>query len=188
MDTRETPATKGAEAAAPQREPGDIYFSNTKNFPYPRRNDFSIDRPCCLLLPQKKRTHMQSIWPHPKWFSTSQINLQIKNRAKINIGMSLNMNLRVKITQIICLATRQGNENSSMMLKKKVHCVLVIILIHNKVKSEQHFTVTSAKGVTVFQASLKVVREEAGAQLSKKDNKCSTSQGSKLFCEGGHCK
>ena len=32
------------------------------------------------------------------------------------------------------------------------------------------------KRVAVFQASLKVVREEAGAQLSKRDNKCSTSQ------------
>ena len=49
----------------------------------------------------------------------SQISLQIKNRAKINIGMRLRMNLRGKMTQVICLATRHGNENGSIMLKKK---------------------------------------------------------------------
>ena len=63
---------------------------------------------------------MQSIWLCPKWFSTSEISLQMNNRAKINIGMKLNMNLRGKMTQTICLASRQGNENSSIMLKKKV--------------------------------------------------------------------
>ena len=42
-----------------------------------------------------------------------------KNRAKINIGVRLNMNLREKMTQKICLATRPGNENSSIVLKKK---------------------------------------------------------------------
>ena len=48
-----------------------------------------------------------------------------------------------------------------MMLKKKV------LLSTHKVKSEQCFAVTSAKRVAVFQASLKVVREDTGAQLSK---------------------
>ena len=55
-----------------------------------------------------------------KWFSTSQISLQIENRAKINVGVRLNANLRGKMTQIMSLFTRHGNENSSMMLKKKV--------------------------------------------------------------------
>ena len=87
------------------------------------------------------------------------------------------------MTQTICLATRHGNENGSIMLKKKV-----LLSIHNKVKSEQCFAVTSANRIAVFQASLKVVREEAGAQLSKRDNKCSASQGSKCLWEGGHCK
>ena len=64
------------------------------------------------------------------------------------------------MTPMICLATRQGNENSSITLKKKV-----------LVKSEQCFAVTSAQSVAVFQASLKVVREDLGAQLSKRDNK-----------------
>ena len=76
------------------------------------------------------------------------------------------------MTWMICLAARQGNENGSIMLKKKV-----LIIKHNKVKSEQHFAVTSAKRVAVFQASLKVVREDTSAQLSKRDNKHSTSQG-----------
>ena len=78
------------------------------------------------------------------------------------------------MTKAIHLATRYGNENSSMILKKKV-----LTIIHSKVKSEQYLAVTSAKRVAVFQASLNVVREEAGAQLSNKDNKHSTSQGSK---------
>ena len=43
-----------------------------------------------------------------------------KKWAKINIGVRLNMNLRGKMTWTICLATRQENENSSMMLKKMV--------------------------------------------------------------------
>ena len=41
--------------------------------------------------------------------------------------------------------------------------------MHNKVKSEQCFAVLSAQRVAVFQASLKLVREEAGAQLSDND-------------------
>ena len=45
----------------------------------------------------------------------------------------------------------------------------------SKVKSEQHFVTTNTNRVTVFQASLKLVREETGTQLSYKDNKCSTS-------------
>ena len=94
---------------------------------------------------------MQSILLCPKLFSRSQISLQIKNRTKINIGVRLNMNLRGKMTQMICLATRQGNENSIMMLKKKI----LIINIYNKVKSEQCITVTIGKRVAVFQASLR---------------------------------
>ena len=56
---------------------------------------------------------------------------------------------------------------------------------HNKVKSEQCIAATSSKRVEVFQASLKVVREEVGSQLSKSDNKYSTSQGSNHLPEGG---
>ena len=35
--------------------------------------------------------------------------------------------------------------------------------MHNKVKSEQHFALTSVKMVVIFQASLKLIREEASA-------------------------
>ena len=56
--------------------------------------------------------------------------------------------------------------------------------MHNKVKSEQHFAVTNAKRVSVFQASLNLV-QEACVQLS---NKCSTSHGSKHLCDVGQCK
>ena len=61
------------------------------------------------------------------------------------------------------------------------------LLMHNKVKSEQHFAVTSAKRWAVFLESLKVVREEAGAHISNKDNKHSTSWESKHLW-GGCCK
>ena len=47
--------------------------------------------------------------------------------------------------------------------------------------NQNNTAVTSAKRVAVLQASLKVVREEAVAQLSKKDNKCSASQVSKCL-------
>ena len=99
-------------------EPGDMCFGNTKNFPYPWRNGFSTDRPMLPIVTQKKKSHMRSIRLPPKWLRTSRISLQIKNRAKINIGVRLNMNLRGKMTWMICIATRQGNENSSITLKK----------------------------------------------------------------------
>ena len=54
----------------------------------------------------------------------------------------------------------------------------------NKVKSKHSFAVTSTKRVTVFQASLQVVTEEARAQWSKKDNNHSIFQGSNHLHEG----
>ena len=49
---------------------------------------------------------------------TANKALNIKYRAKINIGKRFNTNLRRKMTQSIHLASRCRNENSSMMLKK----------------------------------------------------------------------
>ena len=65
------------------------------------------------------------------------------------------------------------------MLQKRV-----LLAIDDKVKI-RNFDVTTAKRVAVFQASLKVVREEARAQLSNKDNKHSVSQGANCLHEGG---
>ena len=122
MDTRETPVTKAAEAAAPpERTWRHMCFGNTKNFPYPRRNGFSTDRPVLPIVTQKREVTCDPSDFFLNGFSTSQISLQIKNRTKINIGVRLNMNLRGEDDpDMICLATRQRNENSSMMLKKKV--------------------------------------------------------------------
>ena len=50
-------------------------------------------------------------------------------------------------------------------------------------KSEQCSASTSTKGVAKFQASLKVVREEAGAHLSQKDNKHFTFHGLKNYAK-----
>ena len=60
--------------------------------------------------------------------------------------------------------------------------------MHNQVKSEQSFPVTSTKRVAIFQASLKLVRKEAGSQFSNKDNTHLTSHESKCLCEVGCCK
>ena len=58
----------------------------------------------------------------------------------------------------------------------------------NKVKLGQHFAVISAKRVTVFQASLKLVTERPEPNSCDIVNKNSTSQGSKCLCEKGHYK
>ena len=59
MDTREAPATK---AAAPWREPRDIYALETqKNFPTQEEMVLAQTGLCCLLLPQKREvTHNPS--------------------------------------------------------------------------------------------------------------------------------
>ena len=54
----------------------------------------------------------------------------------------------------------------------------------NKDKSEQHFSVTSVKRIAIFQASLKLVREEAGAPFSSRGNNNLTSHGAN--CDGRH--
>ena len=56
--------------------------------------------------------------------------------------------------------------------------------MHNKVKPEQYFTVSSTKKVNVFQVSLTAVREEASTQPSNKYNKHLTSLGSKHLHDG----
>ena len=58
----------------------------------------------------------------------------------------------------------------------------------NKVKSEQHFVVTGSKRLAIIQASLKLIKEEARAKLSNKDNKCLTSHESIHLHKSGHCK
>ena len=58
MDTRETPAAKAAEAAAPQREPGDICtLATQRTFLSKEEMVLAQTSLCCLLLP-KKRSHM----------------------------------------------------------------------------------------------------------------------------------
>ena len=57
--------------------------------------------------------------------------------------------------------------------------------MHNKVKSEQCFAVISAKKVAIFQASLKLVREDEKPQLSNMHNKCLTPHRSNHLWEGG---
>ena len=121
---------------------------------------------CCLCYP-KQTGQPRSIWVLPKMLSMVQLSLQIKYWAKIATGMIFNRNFR-------------RNKNSIVMLKKG--CWLSMC---NKVKPEQHFTAVRPNTVAVFQASLKLIREEVGAQLPNKDNKYSTSHGSKHLCEEG---
>ena len=50
MDTREAPAAK---AAAPQREPRDIWVLATQQLSLPKKNGFSTDRPILPVVTQK---------------------------------------------------------------------------------------------------------------------------------------
>ena len=121
MDTSKHQLLRLQKLQTPQGEPGDICTLATQRTFLTQEEMFLAQTGlCCLLLPKKREFTLQSIWHHSKWCSTSQISLQIKTRAKINIGMRLNMNLRRRMTWTVCHATRHGNENSSMMLKKKV--------------------------------------------------------------------
>ena len=55
----------------PERAWRHMCLSNTKNFPYPRRNGFSTDRQMLPIVTQKKRSYTSSIWLCPKWFGMS---------------------------------------------------------------------------------------------------------------------
>ena len=58
MDTRETPAAKAAEAATPQREPGDICALATQRTFFTREEMVLAQTSlCCLSLPKKERSH-----------------------------------------------------------------------------------------------------------------------------------
>ena len=104
----------------PERSQRHMYMSSTENFPHPRRNGYSTDWLALPIITQEQRYYKWSIWLLPERLSTVQISIQIKYRVKINTGMRINKYLRRKMTQLIYLATRCRNENSSMMLKKKV--------------------------------------------------------------------
>ena len=62
MNTRETPAAKAAEAAAPQREPRNICALATKStFFTQEKMVLAQTGLCCLLLPKKREvTHNPS--------------------------------------------------------------------------------------------------------------------------------
>ena len=58
MDTREIPATKAAEAAAPQREPEDIcVLATRRSFLTQEEMVLAQTGLCCLLLPKKEKSH-----------------------------------------------------------------------------------------------------------------------------------
>ena len=59
--------------------------------------------------------------------------------------------------------------------------------MHNKAKSELHLVVRSNKRVAVFQASLKLVIEEAGSQLFNKNNNDQNPMDQNVYMKG-HCK
>ena len=83
------------------------------------------------------------------------------------------------MTQSICL-TRKKLKYKSEEKASEVQCI-------TQAKSEQCIVLTSAK-VQAFQTSLKLVREEARAKLSHKENNHATSQESKCLHVGRHYK
>ena len=158
-------------------------FSNTENFPYPRRNGISTDRPVLPIVTPKQRGHMQSIRLLTKRFSMPQIGLQIKIGKRLTLEWDSVQIWGGRWCGQSVLPPDKGIKIPAWCWSKR--CWLSI---HNKVKSEQCFTVTSAKRKAVLQVSWRGVREEASAQLYNNDNKHSTSQGSKHLQEGGCCK
>ena len=59
MVNRETPAAKAVEAADPQREPGDICALVTeRTFLTQEEMVLAQTGLCCLLLPQKRKSHV----------------------------------------------------------------------------------------------------------------------------------
>ena len=66
-----------SKVAVPQREPRDMCFKQCRNFPYPRRNDFSTDWPVLsIIVSHKQRCYMQFIQLLPTRHSMSQISHQ----------------------------------------------------------------------------------------------------------------
>ena len=84
--------------------------------------------------------------------------------------------LKWKITQSICITTRDRNKNSRKILKKKV-----LIVNAQQGLITMMSTVTSDKIVAPYQTNLQLVREEASTQLSSKDNKINFVGGDKLL-------
>ena len=98
MGTGETPATKALDGAASHRVPRYIgVLAIIKTFLTQEEIISAHTGMCCLLIP-KNRGHSRCILPIPKGLKPPQISLQIQCRAKINITMIFNLNLRRKMT------------------------------------------------------------------------------------------
>ena len=54
-------------------------FSNTENFPYPRRNGINTDWPVLPIVTPKQKGHTQPISLLPKMFSMPQISTSNKH-------------------------------------------------------------------------------------------------------------
>ena len=131
MDTGETTAATTTEAAALCLASRDIcVLAMNKTFLTQKVIFLRHTGMCCLLLPQNRENTLD----HPSDFllkGSYDVNKpSSKNRANINIRMRFSVNLKWKMTQPICLATRCRNNNSSMMLQKSCQ-----LSMHSKVKS-----------------------------------------------------
>ena len=78
MDTKETPAAK---AAAPGENQETYVLWQHRTF-LTQEEMVLADRPVLPIVTQKMRSHTLSIILLPKWFSKSQISLQIKKWDK----------------------------------------------------------------------------------------------------------
>ena len=72
------------------------------------------------------------------------------------------------MTKSVHLTTRCRSKNNSIRLKK-------MVLIIN---TQQRFIGISTKRIALLKESLQLVREEAGAQITSRNKKCSRSHGS----------
>ena len=149
-------------------------LNSTENLPYTRSNGFSTDRPVLPIVTSEQRCYTQSIWLLSKRLSMSRISLHIKHRAKFNTEQDSIHIWGRRWPNWSILPPDSGRKIAAWHWRKR--CWLSM---HNKVKSGQSFSVKSAKRVPASHVCLKLVRKEAGAQLSNNDNKYSTFQGSK---------
>ena len=176
MDVRETPVAKAGDSTEPESYP-EIYlpWQYFKLSLSKKKSFWQILT--YAAISRKQRGHPRFIWLLPKQLCSIN-KTSMKCRGNIKIEIWFNMNLKWKMTWSICLPTKYRNKNNSMMLREKV----------NMVKSEQCTALTGVKRVTVFQASLKLLREEAGGKLSNDTIKNSTSQRLKYLHVEGCCK
>ena len=92
---------------------------NTSNFPYPRRYNFSTYGHVLSIVTQNQRVHMKSILLLPKGLIMVKVCLQVKDRKWLTLRVRFYMNLRWKMTWLICLTSQCKNKIAALCWRKR---------------------------------------------------------------------